>query len=111
MEVKTYKGKEILENIDKDEMLEMLEKEKKKAENFKPFEVRLMYDASDDTVVFISPDKKTFNSIDISFLMTKALGELIPQHSLYKSLRRSLTVAYITNIMLIVTLLIKLFVK
>ena len=111
MEVKTYKGKEILENIDKDEMLKMLEKEKKKAENFKPFDVHLMYDSSDDTVLFMCPDKKTFNSVEISFLMTKALNELVTQHSLYRSLRRSLTIAYITNIMLIVSLLIKLFVK
>ena len=111
MELKTYKGKEILENIDKDEILEMLEKEKKKAENFKPFDARLMYDGSDDTVVFMSPDKKTFNSVEISFLISKSLSELVPQHSSYRSLRRSLIVAHITNIMLIVTILIKIFIK
>lgn len=114
MEVKTYKGKDVHDILNTDEMKKMLEAERKKAikvdENFKPFEVRLMFDASDDTVMFMSPDKKTFNSVEVSYLMTKALNELIPQHSLYRSLKRDLTIAHVINLVFAVAVLIKLFI-
>ena len=112
--VTTLKGKEVRDALKSEEMKQMLEEERKKAErtekNFKPFEVRLMYDSSDDSVLFMSPDKKTFNSVDVSYLMTQALSQLVTQHSLYKSVRRNLIIAHICNILLIATILIKLFI-
>lgn len=113
--ITTLKDKEVRNELKSEKMKQMLEEERKKAErtekNFKPFEVRLMFDASDDTVMFMSPDKKTFNTVEVSYLMTQALSQLVTQHSLYKSVRRDLIIAHICNIILIVSILIKLFVK